>query len=105
MQYLLCCAEGEKRAFAHSADARGRFQRKRNSEWTVSLKQSANEDKRLDSCRTPAGNPREGFVTSYKGKINSPKRTTDHINLVENQLCSKEAATRHSMVVEQIPSL
>lgn len=55
--------------------------------------------------RTPPGNPRQGFETSHKGKINSPRRTTDRINLVENQLCSKEAATRHSMVVEQIPSL
>jgi hypothetical protein len=60
MQYLLCCAEGEKRAFAHSADARGRFQRKWNSEWTVSLKQLANEDKsRADAGLRPATRVRD----------------------------------------------
>jgi hypothetical protein len=36
--------------------------------------------------RTPAGNPREGFETGYRRRINSPKRRTDHINQVENQL-------------------
>jgi len=36
--------------------------------------------------RTPACNTREGFETSFKPKINSPRRTTDRINQVENQL-------------------
>jgi hypothetical protein len=90
MQYLLCRKKGEKRAFARSADARGRSQRKWNSEWAVSLKQSANEFKRPGRRRTSASNPRQGFETSYRRKINSPKRTTDHINQVENQLLTPD---------------